>query len=82
MHSIGHIHRLVGHKLSVPKLFPSIHIQSPSSPSKSVTLGSKLSAIASLAEEGVVPGVVVGAVQHLVAHAALEAARVPLVTTS
>ena len=35
-----------------------------------------------LAVEDVLLGVVVGAVQHLVAHAALEAPDVPLLTSS
>ena len=35
-----------------------------------------------LAVEDVLLGVVVGAVQHLVAHAALEAPNVPLLTSS
>ena len=35
-----------------------------------------------LAVEDVLLGVVVGAVQHLVAHAALEASDVPLLTSS
>ena len=42
----------------------------------------RLPDMSDLAVEDVLLGVVVGAVQHLVAHAALEAPNVPLLTSS
>ena len=73
---------LVGHLgISIAQVFTNIHGQSASATTKSVSFGSKLSAITLLAPKGIVMGIDIGGVQSFVAKVALEANLMPLLAT-